>query len=118
MLATKQFRCASAELIAPKHGTPAALKHRQRWPSLLWAKRCSACRSQTHVRIVPLSPSAQPQGGLSLPPSWGRFFVHSRGQSRPLSQEIAFDPATGASASSASLTNEGGNAPCLAFVVR
>src|ERR1700691_3597420 len=44
----------------------------------------AAAGSQTHVRIVPLSPSAQPQGGLSLPPSWGRFFVHSRGQIGPL----------------------------------
>jgi hypothetical protein len=38
---------------------------------------------RTHIRTVPFCPSAQPQGGPSLPPGWGRFLGHSRMQNRP-----------------------------------
>ena len=44
---------------------------------------------RNHIRIVPFCPSAQPQGGLSLPPpSWGRFFGLLR-DARPEGGDLA-----------------------------
>ena len=41
---------------------------------------------RTHFRVVPFCPSAQPQGGLSLPPELGPFFLDSRWRARAVAR--------------------------------